>query len=61
MFESIADLNSITGELNLKNKEKVAMEVHVLTKMYSRLESEIQNIDADTDTKRELQNILVIR
>nr|DAG75481.1 MAG TPA: DNA pilot protein VP2 [Microviridae sp.] len=54
MFESIADLNSITGELNLKNKEKVAMEVHVLTKTYSKLESEIQNIDADTDTKREL-------
>lgn len=54
MFESISDLNSITGELNLKNKEKVAMEVHVLTKTYSKLESEIQNIDADTDTKREL-------
>ena len=54
MFESIADLNKITGELNLKNKEKVAMEVHVLTKTYSKLESEIQNIDADTDTKREL-------
>ena len=54
MFESIADLNSITGELNLKNKEKVAMEIHVLTKTYSKLESEIQNIDADTDTKREL-------
>ena len=54
MFESIADLNSITGELNLKNKEKVAMEVHVLTKTYSKLESEIQNINADTDTKREL-------
>lgn len=54
MLESISDLNSITGELNLKNKEKVAMEVHVLTKTYSKLESEIQNIDADTDTKREL-------
>lgn len=54
VFESIADLNSITGELNLKNKEKVAMEIHVLTKTYSKLESEIQNIDADTDTKREL-------
>lgn len=54
MFESITDLNKITGELNLKNKEKVAMEVHVLTKTYSKLESEIQNIDADTDTKREL-------
>ena len=54
MFESIADLNSITGELNLKNKEKVAMEIHVLTKTYSKLESEIQNIDVDTDTKREL-------
>lgn len=54
MFESIADLNKITGELNLKNKEKVAMEVHVLTKTYSKLESEIQNINADTDTKREL-------
>ena len=54
MFESIADLNGITGELNLKNKEKVAMEVHVLAKTYSKLESEIQNIDADTDTKREL-------
>ena len=54
VFESIADLNNITGELNLKNKEKVAMEVHVLTKTYSKLESEIQNIDTDTDTKREL-------
>lgn len=54
MFESISDLNSITGELNLKNKEKVAMETHVLTKTYSKLESEIQNIDTDTDTKREL-------
>lgn len=54
MFESIADLNKITGELNLKNKEKVAMEIHVLTKTYSKLESEIQNIDADTDTKREI-------
>lgn len=54
MFESITDLNSITGELNLKNKEKVAMEVHVLTRTYEKLESEIQNIDTDTDTKREL-------
>lgn len=54
MFESITDLNSITGELNLKNKEKVAMETHVLAKTYSKLESEIQNIDTDTDTKREL-------
>ena len=58
MFESISDLNSITGELNLKNKEKVAMEVHVLAKTYSKLESEIQNIDADTDTKRELLKYL---
>ena len=58
MFESISDLNSITGELNLKNKEKVAMEVHVLTKTYSKLESEIQNIDTDTDTKRELLKYL---
>ena len=54
MFESITDLNEITGELNLKNKEKVAMETHVLTKTYSKLESEIQNIDTDTDTKKEL-------
>lgn len=54
MFESIKDLNNITGELNLKNKEKVAMEIHVLTKTYSKLESEIQNIDTDTDTKKEL-------
>lgn len=54
MFESITDLNNITGELNLKNKEKVAMEIHVLTKTYSKLESEIQNINTDTDTKREL-------
>lgn len=58
MFESISDLNGITGELNLKNKEKVAMEVHVLGKVYSKLESEIQSIDADTDTKRELLKYL---
>lgn len=58
MFESISDLNSITGELNLKNKEKVTMEVHVLGKVYSKLESEIQNIDADTDTKKELLKYL---
>lgn len=54
MFESIADLNKITGELNLKNKEKVAMEIHVLTKTYEKMESEIENIDADTNTKKEL-------
>lgn len=54
MFESIADLNKITGELNLKNKEKVAMEIHVLTKTYEKMESEIENIDTDTDTKKEL-------
>lgn len=54
VFESIADLNKINGELNAENKKKVKMEVHVLTKEYSKLESEIQNIDADTDTKTEL-------
>ena len=42
LFESIADLNKISGELNEENKKKVNMETHVLMKTYDRIESEIE-------------------
>ena len=53
LFDSIADLNKISGELNKENKKKVNMETHVLMKTYDRIESEIENINIDTDQKRE--------
>ena len=52
LFESIADLNKISGELNEENKKKVNMETHVLMKTYDRIESEIENIDIDTAQKK---------
>ena len=58
LFESIADLNKISGELNEENKKKVNMETHVLMKTYDRIESEIENINMDTDQKRELIDLL---
>lgn len=54
MFESISSLNEITGKLNSETKDKIAMEIHVLGKEYEKLESEIENTDVDTDTKKEL-------
>ena len=58
LFESIADLNKISGELNEENKKKVNMETHVLMKTYDRIESEIENIDIDTDQKRKVIDLL---
>ena len=58
LFESMADLNKISGELNEENKKKVNMETHVLMKTYERIESEIKNIDIDTDQKREIIDLL---
>ena len=52
------DLNKISGELNEENKKKVNMETHVLMKTYDRIESEIENIDIDTDQKREIIDLL---
>ena len=37
LFESMADLNKISGELNEENKKKVNMETHVLMKTYDRI------------------------
>lgn len=58
LFESITDLNKISGELNEENKKKVNMETHVLMKTYDRIESEIENIDMDTEQKREVMDLL---
>ena len=58
LFESMADLNKISGELNEENKKKVNMETHVLMKTYDRIESEIENINIDTDQKREIIDLL---
>lgn len=58
LFESMSDLNKISGELNEENKKKVNMETHVLTKTYERIESEIENIDMDTKQKREIIDLL---
>lgn len=58
LFESISDLNKISGELNEENKKKVNMETHVLMKTYDRIESEIENIDIDTAQKREIIDLL---
>ena len=58
LFDSIADLNKISGELNEENKKKVNMETHVLMKTYDRIESEIENINIDTDQKREIIDLL---
>ena len=58
LFESMADLNKISGELNEENRKKVNMETHVLMKTYDRIESEIENIDIDTKQKREVIGLL---
>lgn len=58
LFESISDLNKISGELNEENKKKVKMETHVLMKTYERIESEIENIDIDTKQKKEIIDLL---
>ena len=58
LFDSITDLNKISGELNEENKKKVNMETHVLMKTYDRIESEIENINIDTDQKREVIDLL---
>lgn len=58
LFESMSDLNKISGELNEENKKKVNMETHVLTKTYERIESEIENIDIDTKQKKEIIDLL---
>ena len=58
LMESTKELNETIKSVNKRKEKNMELESHVILKQYSKLESEIENLDITNDLKRETKGLI---
>ena len=57
-MESTKELNETIKSVNARKEKNMELESHVILKQYSKLESEIENLDITNELKRETKDLI---
>lgn len=58
LMESMKELNETIKSVNVRKEKNMELESHVILKQYSKLESEIENLEITNELKRETKDLI---
>ena len=58
LMESTRELNETIKSVNIRKEKNMELESHVILKQYSKLESEIENLDITNKLKKETKDLI---